>query len=245
MRAHQPPLPKPPAKFLRPTKTPLEPAPRALENDMAPVLVVATNRGITRIRGTNYRRWGLGRVCARAHAGRLAASGRRPGATSIAALQSLSRQTALAPRCNAPSCRTRLAPRSWLKPTRANKRRPTCQPPRHPHRPAGPPAHHLHRALHRARAAPHPGHPLRGGGRGGDGRRKGAAHQNRARDEPAVRHTGGQAVRVAPRARSGRQAGRGRFSGRCALTGAVAGIERASDAEDQAAPLHLLNTPPS
>lgn len=28
---------------------------RALENDMAPVLVVATNRGITRIRGTNYR----------------------------------------------------------------------------------------------------------------------------------------------------------------------------------------------
>jgi hypothetical protein len=30
---------------------------RALENDMAPILVVATNRGITRIRGTNYR-WG-------------------------------------------------------------------------------------------------------------------------------------------------------------------------------------------
>lgn len=28
---------------------------RALENDMAPILVVATNRGITRIRGTNYR----------------------------------------------------------------------------------------------------------------------------------------------------------------------------------------------
>lgn len=28
---------------------------RALESDMAPVLVVATNRGITRIRGTNYR----------------------------------------------------------------------------------------------------------------------------------------------------------------------------------------------
>ncbi|KAK3283844.1 RuvB-like 2 [Cymbomonas tetramitiformis] len=28
---------------------------RALENDMAPVLVVATNRGITKIRGTNYR----------------------------------------------------------------------------------------------------------------------------------------------------------------------------------------------
>ena len=27
----------------------------ALENDLAPVLVVATNRGITRIRGTNYR----------------------------------------------------------------------------------------------------------------------------------------------------------------------------------------------
>ncbi|KXZ43252.1 hypothetical protein GPECTOR_96g718 [Gonium pectorale] len=28
---------------------------RALENDMAPILVTATNRGITRIRGTNYR----------------------------------------------------------------------------------------------------------------------------------------------------------------------------------------------
>ena len=28
---------------------------RALETDMAPVLVVATNRGITKIRGTNYR----------------------------------------------------------------------------------------------------------------------------------------------------------------------------------------------
>lgn len=28
---------------------------RALESDMAPVLVVATNRGITKIRGTNYR----------------------------------------------------------------------------------------------------------------------------------------------------------------------------------------------
>ncbi|KAJ7554258.1 hypothetical protein O6H91_06G132800 [Diphasiastrum complanatum] len=28
---------------------------RALENEMAPILVVATNRGITRIRGTNYR----------------------------------------------------------------------------------------------------------------------------------------------------------------------------------------------
>merc|ERR1712031_104359 len=27
---------------------------RALENDMAPVLVVATNRGITKIRGTDY-----------------------------------------------------------------------------------------------------------------------------------------------------------------------------------------------
>lgn len=27
---------------------------RALENDMAPILVVATNRGITKIRGTNY-----------------------------------------------------------------------------------------------------------------------------------------------------------------------------------------------
>ena len=28
---------------------------RALENEMAPILVVATNRGITRIRGTNYK----------------------------------------------------------------------------------------------------------------------------------------------------------------------------------------------
>ena len=28
---------------------------RALESDMAPVLVTATNRGITKIRGTNYR----------------------------------------------------------------------------------------------------------------------------------------------------------------------------------------------
>jgi RuvB-like protein 2 len=28
---------------------------RALENDMAPILVVATNRGITKIRGTQYR----------------------------------------------------------------------------------------------------------------------------------------------------------------------------------------------
>ena len=28
---------------------------RALENEMSPILVVATNRGITRIRGTNYR----------------------------------------------------------------------------------------------------------------------------------------------------------------------------------------------
>jgi RuvB-like protein 2 len=28
---------------------------RALENELAPVLVVATNRGITRIRGTHYR----------------------------------------------------------------------------------------------------------------------------------------------------------------------------------------------
>lgn len=28
---------------------------RALENDLAPVLVTATNRGITRIRGTQYR----------------------------------------------------------------------------------------------------------------------------------------------------------------------------------------------
>lgn len=27
---------------------------RALENDMAPVVVMATNRGITRIRGTRY-----------------------------------------------------------------------------------------------------------------------------------------------------------------------------------------------
>lgn len=28
---------------------------RALENDLAPILVVATNRGITKIRGTNYK----------------------------------------------------------------------------------------------------------------------------------------------------------------------------------------------
>ena len=28
---------------------------RALENDLAPIVVVATNRGITRIRGTNYK----------------------------------------------------------------------------------------------------------------------------------------------------------------------------------------------
>lgn len=28
---------------------------RALEDDMAPVLIMATNRGITRIRGTKYR----------------------------------------------------------------------------------------------------------------------------------------------------------------------------------------------
>lgn len=28
---------------------------RALENELAPILVVATNRGITRIRGTSYR----------------------------------------------------------------------------------------------------------------------------------------------------------------------------------------------
>lgn len=28
---------------------------RALENDMSPILVTATNRGITKIRGTNYR----------------------------------------------------------------------------------------------------------------------------------------------------------------------------------------------
>ena len=28
---------------------------RALESEMAPILVVATNRGITKIRGTNYR----------------------------------------------------------------------------------------------------------------------------------------------------------------------------------------------
>ena len=28
---------------------------RALESDLAPVLAVATNRGITRIRGTNYK----------------------------------------------------------------------------------------------------------------------------------------------------------------------------------------------
>ena len=33
---------------------------RALESNMAPILVTATNRGITKIRGTNYRcavRW--------------------------------------------------------------------------------------------------------------------------------------------------------------------------------------------
>jgi len=48
----RPPLGRPPRRR-RPT-----PPRRALENDMAPVLVVATNRGITRIRGTNYRRWG-------------------------------------------------------------------------------------------------------------------------------------------------------------------------------------------
>ncbi len=29
---------------------------RALESNMAPILVTATNRGITKIRGTNYRR---------------------------------------------------------------------------------------------------------------------------------------------------------------------------------------------
>lgn len=28
---------------------------RALEDEMAPVVIMATNRGITRIRGTNYR----------------------------------------------------------------------------------------------------------------------------------------------------------------------------------------------
>jgi RuvB-like protein 2 len=28
---------------------------RALENEMAPILVIATNRGITNIRGTNYK----------------------------------------------------------------------------------------------------------------------------------------------------------------------------------------------
>ncbi len=33
---------------------------RALENEMSPILVVATNRGITRIRGTNYRSAALG-----------------------------------------------------------------------------------------------------------------------------------------------------------------------------------------
>jgi hypothetical protein len=32
---------------------------RALESDMAPVLIIATNRGITKIRGTEYRRWVL------------------------------------------------------------------------------------------------------------------------------------------------------------------------------------------
>lgn len=28
---------------------------RALENDMAPIVIMATNRGITKIRGTNYK----------------------------------------------------------------------------------------------------------------------------------------------------------------------------------------------
>lgn len=28
---------------------------RALENEMAPIVIMATNRGITRIRGTNYK----------------------------------------------------------------------------------------------------------------------------------------------------------------------------------------------
>ena len=29
---------------------------RALESDLAPVLIIATNRGITKIRGTEYKR---------------------------------------------------------------------------------------------------------------------------------------------------------------------------------------------
>ena len=41
---------------------------RALENEMSPILVVATNRGITRIRGTNYRSAALFSWCpARLH----------------------------------------------------------------------------------------------------------------------------------------------------------------------------------
>ena len=30
---------------------------RALENETAPIVIVATNRGITKIRGTNYKRF--------------------------------------------------------------------------------------------------------------------------------------------------------------------------------------------
>ncbi len=32
---------------------------RALESDLAPVLIIATNRGITKIRGTEYKRCAL------------------------------------------------------------------------------------------------------------------------------------------------------------------------------------------
>jgi len=40
---------------------------RALESDMAPVVIMASNRGITRIRGTNYK---YGRVRRTNKAGR-------------------------------------------------------------------------------------------------------------------------------------------------------------------------------
>ena len=45
---------------------------RALENEMSPILVVATNRGITRIRGTNYRSAVLPVRCAPVHSHTLA-----------------------------------------------------------------------------------------------------------------------------------------------------------------------------
>ncbi|PNG81816.1 hypothetical protein TSOC_015358, partial [Tetrabaena socialis] len=56
------------------------------------------------------------------------------------------------------------------------------------HRPAGPPAHHLHRALQRKGDPPHPGHQVRGGGRGDVGGRQGAADQDWLRDQPALQH---------------------------------------------------------